>query len=113
MNAKADLMIRKVIADLLKIDVIKSGSNIFYDPLAKTYKELLEKDIGNKLTLQYYYNGCGLVSVQNMMIMDKNRKIPALTSWNRGSFRKHYRSKKLALPKLIKDSRSHSGKRKF
>ncbi len=91
MNAKANLMIRKVIADLLKIDVTNSGSSIYYDPPAKTYQELLEKDVGNKLMLQYYYNGCGLVSVQNMMIMDKNRKVPKLTNQSNRSFaRKHF-----------------------
>jgi hypothetical protein len=100
MNAKADLMIRKVRADLLKIDVTNSGSNIYYDLPTKTYKELLEKDIGNKLTLQYYYNGCGLVSVQNMMIMDKNRKVPKLVnqdgrSINRGHYRLSPKIKKV------------------
>ena len=101
MNAKADLMIRKVIADLLKIDVKTSGSNIFYDLTTETYKELLEKDAGNKLSLYYYYNGCGLVSLQNMAVMDKNRKVPTLTSQNRGSFR-HYQAKKTGAPTVNK-----------
>jgi hypothetical protein len=94
MNGKADLMIRKIIADLLKIDVINSGSNIFYDLTTETYKELLDKDVGNKVTLQYYYNGCGCVSAQNMMIMDKNRKVPKLVNHGKRSFaRRHFAPK--------------------
>ncbi len=101
-NVKADLMIRKLIADLLKIDVINNGSNIYYDLTTETYKELLKKDAGNKLSLYYYYNGCGLVSLQNMAVMDKNRKVPTLTSQNRGSFRKHYQAKKTGAPIVSK-----------
>jgi hypothetical protein len=89
--AKATLTIRKTIADLLKIDVTSNGSNIFYDLTPKTYEELLQKDLSKRLFLHYYYNGCGLVSVQNMMRMDKNRKLlPIVKQRQSNAPRKHF-----------------------
>ncbi len=86
LSAKASLMIRKTIADLLKIDVASNGSNIFYDLNAQTYEGLIKKDASNKLALRYYYRGCSLVPVQNMMKFDKDRKIvPVANGQRRGA----------------------------